>query len=109
MCIWITFVFTDFTGIKTCHYQNHEHYIYFGYHFHNHFSLIDALSLYIKVKKNGTRIIPNVMENIIPKKTPVPIDCRLAEPGPLANTIGSMPKIKAKEVMTMGRNRWRAA
>ena len=49
------------------------------------------------------------MENIIPKKTPVPIDCRLAEPGPLANTIGSIPKMKAKEVMTLGRNRWRAA
>lgn len=34
-----------------------------------------------------------VMATIIPKKTPVPMAWRLAEPGPLAITIGSMPKL----------------
>ena len=34
-----------------------------------------------------------VTATIIPKKTPVPMAWRLAEPGPLAITIGSMPKL----------------
>ena len=35
----------------------------------------------------------------IPKNTPVPILWREAEPGPLANTIGSIPRTIAKEVI----------
>ena len=34
-----------------------------------------------------------VTATIIPKKTSVPMAWRLAEPGPLAITIGSMPKL----------------
>ncbi len=41
-------------------------------------------------------MIPNTMANIIPKNTPVPMAWRLAEPGPLANTIGSIPKYKGE-------------
>ena len=49
------------------------------------------------------------MATSMPKKTPVPMPWRLADPGPLAKTSGSMPRIKASEVMTMGRKRRRAA
>ena len=45
----------------------------------------------------------------MPKNTPVPMAWRLAEPGPLAMTMGSMPKMKASEVIRMGRKRNRAA
>lgn len=49
------------------------------------------------------------MAKIIPKKTPVPIAARLAEPGPVASTIGSIPSTKAREVIKMGRKRnWAA-
>lgn len=54
-------------------------------------------------------MIPNTIANIIPKKTPVPIACRLAEPGPLAKTIGSIPSTNASEVIKIGRKRKRAA
>ena len=46
-----------------------------------------------------------VTATIIPKKTPVPMAWRLAEPGPLAITIGSMPNMNASEVIRMGRKR----
>ena len=49
------------------------------------------------------------MATIIPKNTPVPIPCRLAEPGPLAKTSGNIPRMKASDVITMGRNRKCAA
>ena len=48
--------------------------------------------------------IPIVVANIIPKNTPVPIACRLTEPGPEANTIGSIPKTKASDVIRIGLN-----
>lgn len=53
--------------------------------------------------------MPTVMATSMPKKTPVPIPWRLAEPGPEAKTSGSMPRMKASEVITMGRKRSRAA
>ena len=49
------------------------------------------------------------MATSIPKNTPVPILWREAEPGPLANTIGSIPKTNAKDVIRIGRKRIRAA
>lgn len=61
------------------------------------------------MKKNGMSNIPMVTAAIIPKKTPVPMALRLAAPGPEAITIGSMPSIKANDVMRIGRKRRRAA
>ncbi len=49
--------------------------------------------------------MPNTTANIIPKNTPVPMACRLADPGPEAMTIGNIPRMNASEVMRMGRNR----
>ena len=45
----------------------------------------------------------------MPKNTPVPSECRLAAPAPLAMISGATPRMKAKEVMRIGRNRSRAA
>ena len=44
------------------------------------------------------------MPVIIPKNTPVPMFRRLSDPGPLANTRGSMPSMKANDVITIGLN-----
>lgn len=49
--------------------------------------------------------MPTVTAAIIPKNTPVPIACLLAEPGPEAITMGNIPKIKAREVIKIGRKR----
>ncbi len=49
------------------------------------------------------------VEAIMPPNTTVPIDCWLAAPAPSAVTSGSTPRMKAKEVMRMGRNRRRVA
>jgi hypothetical protein len=46
---------------------------------------------------------------IIPPMTPVPMECRLAEPAPVDIASGSTPRMNASEVMTMGRKRSRAA
>ena len=62
------------------------------------------LSLYIHTKKNGTNVMPSVIATIIPKNTPVPMFWRLALPGPVANTRGSMPRMKARDVITIGLN-----
>ena len=53
--------------------------------------------------------MPTVMATSMPKKTPVPIPWRLAEPGPEAKTSGSRPRMKASEVIRIGRRRRRAA
>lgn len=53
--------------------------------------------------------MPIVTAAIIPKKTPVPMALRLAAPGPEAITIGRMPRMKANDVMSIGRKRRRAA
>ena len=50
----------------------------------------------------------NVAANI-PPNTPVPMEWRLAAPAPEAITRGTTPKIKAMEVMMIGRNRRRTA
>lgn len=53
--------------------------------------------------------MPTVIATSIPKNTPVPIPWRLADPGPLAKTSGSIPSTKASDVITIGRNRRWAA
>ena len=45
----------------------------------------------------------------MPPMTPVPIEWRLAEPAPVLMASGSTPRMKASEVMTIGRKRSRAA
>ncbi len=45
----------------------------------------------------------------IPPITPVPIACWLAEPAPLLIASGSTPRMKASEVIRIGRRRSRAA
>ena len=45
----------------------------------------------------------------MPPQTAVPSDCRLPAPAPVANTSGSTPRMNAKLVMMIGRNRIRAA
>ena len=50
-----------------------------------------------------------VMAAIIPKNTPVPIEWRLADPGPDAMTRGNIPNTKASEVIRIGRKRNMAA
>ncbi len=45
----------------------------------------------------------------MPLNTATPIERRAAAPAPVAKTSGSTPRMKAKEVMTIGRNRRRAA
>ena len=45
----------------------------------------------------------------MPLNTAMPIDLRALAPAPVARTSGSTPKMKAKEVMRMGRKRARAA
>ena len=46
---------------------------------------------------------------IIPKNTAVPSACRISAPGPDAITSGTTPRMKAKLVIRIGRNRVRAA
>ena len=45
----------------------------------------------------------------MPLKTAIPIEARAEAPAPRASTSGSTPRIKAKEVITMGRKRLCAA
>ena len=56
-------------------------------------------------KKSGTKKIARKVAASIPPNTPVPIEFRLAAPAPVAMTSGTTPKMKAMEVMTIGRNR----
>src|SRR5208283_2095862 len=51
----------------------------------------------------------SAVETIMPPKTVVPTEWRLCAPAPLANTSGSTPRMKANEVIRMGRRRMRAA
>ena len=53
--------------------------------------------------------IPTVVAVSMPKNTPVPIECRLCAPAPLAISSGATPRMNANEVIRIGRNRSRAA
>jgi hypothetical protein len=50
-------------------------------------------------------MIARAVAAIIPPMTPVPMECRLAEPAPVDIASGSTPRMNASEVMTMGRKR----
>ena len=50
-----------------------------------------------------------LVANSMPANTPVPIECRLAAPAPLASISGSTPRMNANDVMRIGRSRSRAA
>jgi hypothetical protein len=52
---------------------------------------------------------PRLVAPSIPKNTLVPTERRLAAPAPLAITNGATPRMKASDVMRMGRKRSRAA
>jgi hypothetical protein len=68
-------------------------------------NLRDMMSL----KKNGTKKIARKVAASIPPMTPVPTECRAPAPAPLEITSGRTPRMKASEVMRMGRKRSRAA
>ena len=53
--------------------------------------------------------MPNSVTPNMPAKTAVPSDQRISAPAPVATTIGSTPRMNAKEVMRIGRNRSRQA
>src|SRR4029453_1175494 len=60
-------------------------------------------------KNTGTNGMASSVEAIIPPNTTVPMACWLAAPAPVATISGTTPRIKANEVITMGRNRRRVA
>ena len=62
-----------------------------------------------QVKKTGTKMVEIKVAASMPPKTPVPIEWRAAEPAPVARSIGVTPKMKASEVIKMGRSRSPAA
>ena len=49
------------------------------------------------------------VEASMPLKTVIPMERRAAAPAPVANTRGSTPRMKAIDVITIGRKRVRAA
>ena len=53
--------------------------------------------------------MPKSVTPIMPLKTAVPSDCRISAPAPVAITSGTTPRMKAKEVMRIGRSRSREA
>ena len=55
------------------------------------------------------KISPNAVTPIMPKNTAVPSDWRISAPAPIAHTSGVTPKMKDKDVITIGRSRKRAA
>src|SRR3546814_93589 len=60
-------------------------------------------------KNTGTKKIARTVAEIIPPSTPVPMAFWLAALAPVAIASGSTPKLKASEVMMIGRKRSRAA
>jgi hypothetical protein len=60
-------------------------------------------------KNSGTKNTASTVALIMPPITPVPMARWLAEPAPLASTSGSTPRMKASEVIRIGRKRRCAA
>src|SRR5882762_9110236 len=60
-------------------------------------------------KNDGTNSTARQVEASMPLDTAMPIDLRELAPAPVANTSGSTPRIKANEVIRIGRKRTRAA
>src|SRR5580658_3843027 len=59
-------------------------------------------------KNVGTNSTARQVEAIIPENTVMPIDLRALAPAPLANTSGTTPRMKANDVIRIGRKRARA-
>jgi len=55
------------------------------------------------------KIRPKKVTPSMPKNTAVPSDWRISAPAPKLTTSGTTPRMKASEVMRMGRRRVRAA
>src|SRR5262245_25749368 len=64
---------------------------------------------WITTKNEGTNRTARQVEAIIPLKTASPMDLRALAPAPVASTSGSTPRMKANDVMGIGRNLVRAA
>ena len=63
----------------------------------------------ISLKKKGTKKMARKVAASIPPMTPVPTEWRAPAPAPVENASGSTPRMKASEVMRIGRKRSRAA
>ena len=63
----------------------------------------------IQRKKKGTNNGATRVATSIPPMTLVPMAWRLAAPAPVLTARGTQPRMKASEVITMGRKRRRAA
>ena len=59
-------------------------------------------------KNSGTKKIARTVAVIMPPITPVPMAFWAPEPAPLLRASGSTPKMKAREVIRIGRSRSRA-
>jgi hypothetical protein len=60
-------------------------------------------------KKDGTNSTARQVEAIMPLKTLTPSKMRALAPAPVAVTSGTTPRMKAKEIIRIGRNRALAA
>ncbi len=60
-------------------------------------------------KNDGTNGTARQVDAIMPVNTEMPIDLRALAPAPVASTSGATPRMKANEVITIGRKRARAA
>src|SRR5262245_53245773 len=60
-------------------------------------------------KNGGTNSTARQVDASMPVNTVMPIDTRALAPAPLASTSGTTPRMKANDVITIGRNRARAA
>ena len=60
-------------------------------------------------KKDGTNNTARQVDAIMPLKTLMPRERRALAPAPVARTNGSTPRMKANDVIRIGRNRVRAA
>src|SRR5438309_3068937 len=57
----------------------------------------------ITAKNGGTNSTAKQVDAIIPVNTVMPIDTRALAPAPLASTSGTTPRMKASDVITIGR------
>ena len=58
----------------------------------------------MSTKNTGTKATASTVEASIPENTVTPIDLRADAPAPLAAIKGTTPRMKANEVIKMGRN-----
>ena len=66
--------------------------------------MVSSAQKNIGMKKIAITVAPSM-----PPITPVPSDCRLLAEAPVAMASGTQPRMKASEVMMIGRSRSRAA